>query len=338
MNILLTGGAGFIGSHTAIALNHKGHKVILMDNFCNSSPSVLERLRQVLGHSLPCIEGDVRNIELVKSILSKYQIDAVVHFAGLKAVGDSSQIPIQYYSNNVEGSISLLDAMKSTNVKRLVFSSSATVYGDPKYLPIDENHPVNATNPYGRTKQFVEEMLRDVSMSTSGWKIVCLRYFNPVGAHESGMIGEHPSGTPNNLMPLIAKVAIGKIPNLTIYGNNYATIDGTGVRDYIHIMDLAEGHVAAIERLDYLPSSHSVVNLGTGKGASVLELIKLYNHVSGRKIPFQIGSNRAGDIAACYANADKAYKVLGWVAKRTMREMCEDSWRWQLTLKNQEGQ
>ena len=247
MNILLTGGTGYIGSHTAVVLSQAGHEVVLLDNFCNSNPSVLERLRKVLSKALPCIEVDVRDTDIVEKVLREYKIDGVIHFAGLKAVGESVEKPIEYYANNVQGTISLLEAMKTVNVKTLVFSSSATVYGDPQYLPIDEDHPTSATSAYGRSKLHIEEMLKDVANSDSEWKIICLRYFNPVGAHESGLIGEYPNGIPNNLTPYIAQVVTGKLPYLNIYGNDYPTIDGTGVRDYIHVMDLAEGHLAAIK-------------------------------------------------------------------------------------------
>lgn len=329
MNILLTGGAGYIGSHTAVVLSQAGHEVVLLDNFCNSRKSVLERLQVILGKALPCIEGDVRDTALVAKVLQDYKIDAVIHFAGLKAVGESVEKPIQYYANNVQGTISLLQAMNSTSVKTLVFSSSATVYGDPQYLPIDEDHPTSAKNPYGRTKLHIEEMLKDIASSDAEWRIICLRYFNPVGAHESGLIGENPSGLPNNLMPYIAQVAVGKLPYLNVYGNDYPTPDGTGVRDYIDVMDLAEGHLAA---LNYLMNNVGwiAVNLGGGNGYSVLELIKLFEMISGRKIQYKNCERRNGDLAECYANVSLAKKALLWTALRNLEEACARSWRWEM--------
>jgi UDP-glucose 4-epimerase len=328
MNILLTGGAGYIGSHTAIILSEAGHEVVLLDNFCNSHKDVLVRLKKIIKKSLVCIEGDVLDIACVETALKEYQIDAVIHFAGLKAVGESVQKPAEYFKNNIGGTVSLIHAMKSANVKILVFSSSATVYGDPQYLPIDENHPTSATSPYGRTKLHIEEMLKDIADSDDAWKIICLRYFNPVGAHESGLIGEDPSGVPNNLMPFIARVAAGTIPALNVYGNDYPTKDGTGVRDYIHVMDLAEGHLSA---LDYIKNHNglSVINLGTGFGFTVLEVISKYEQVIGAQIPFNIVARRPGDIAACFSKVDYAKEKLGWIAKRSLMEMCESSWSYQ---------
>lgn len=328
MNILLTGGAGYIGSHTAVALFEAGHQAILMDNFCNSKRSVLESLEEILGRSLNCIEGDVCDTALVLKVLEDYQIDAVIHFAGLKAVGESVKSPIEYYENNIAGTISLLRAMKSAQVKTLVFSSSATVYGEPQYLPIDENHPTKSTNPYGRTKLHIEEMLKDIAQSDPSWEVICLRYFNPVGAHQSGLIGENPGGTPNNLMPFIARVAGGELPFLNVYGKDYVTIDGTGVRDYVHVMDLAEGHLAA---LNYAKCHQgwTAINLGTGSGFSVLEVLDEYQRIVGSKIPFNIVGRRPGDIAACFAKVDRAKELLQWVAKRGLSEMCESSWQFQ---------
>lgn len=328
MNVLLTGGAGYIGSHTAVALTEAGHQVVLLDNFCNSSKSVLDRLRQILNKELPLIDVDIRNTLILINVLKDFQIDSVIHFAGLKAVGESVEKPIEYYANNVQGTISLLEAMKVSNVRNLVFSSSATVYGDPQYLPIDENHPTSATNAYGRSKLHIEEMLRDVANSDPSWNFICLRYFNPIGAHESGLIGEDPNGIPNNLLPYISQVAIGKLSKLNIYGADYSTSDGTGVRDYIHVMDLAEGHVAA---LGYI-SRHTgwdVINLGTGKGISVLEVLREYEQASGKSIPYSLESRRPGDIAACFAQANKAQKILGWKAKRNIQDMCRSGWLWQ---------
>jgi UDP-glucose 4-epimerase len=321
MNILLTGGAGYIGSHTAVVLSEAGHEVIILDNFCNSQKSVLTRLKEILGKDIKCAEGDIRDTALVAKVLNDYQIEAVIHFAGLKAVGESSEKPIEYYANNIQGTISLLEAMNSTNIKTLVFSSSATVYGDPQYLPIDENHPTSATNPYGRSKLHIEEMLKDVANSDSKWKIICLRYFNPVGAHDSGLIREDPHGIPNNLMPYISRVIAGELPVLNVYGNDYPTIDGTGVRDYIHVMDLAEGHLAALIFLDDRFGWHAT-NLGTGVGHSVLEMIQASEEGSGKKINFHFAPRRHGDIANCYADVTKAKLDMGWVSKRSIRDMC----------------
>lgn len=328
MNILLTGGAGYIGSHTAVVLSQAGHEVVLLDNFCNSRKSVLERLQKIVGKALPCVEGDVRDTALVAKALQEYKIDAVIHFAGLKAVGESVEKPIEYYANNVQGAISLLEAMKSMNIKALVFSSSATVYGDPQYLPIDEDHPTSATNAYGRSKLHIEEMLKDVANSDLEWKIICLRYFNPVGAHESGMIGEDPRGEPNNLMPYIAEVASGKLPYLNVYGDDYLTADGTGVRDYIHVVDLAEGHLAA---LDFVANHQGwdVFNLGTGHGISVLEMIAFYQQTSGQDIAYQIKGRRKGDIASCYTKVEKSQDLLKWRARHALGQMCQSSWLWQ---------
>ena len=333
MNILLTGGAGYIGSHTAVVLTQAGHEVVLLDNFCNSRKSVLERLQKILGKALPCVEGDVRDTALVTKALQDYKIDAVIHFAGLKAVGESVEKPIEYYANNIQGTISLLEAMKSANIKTLVFSSSATVYGDPQYLPIDENHPTSATNAYGRSKLHIEEMLKDVANSDPSWKIICLRYFNPVGAHESGLIGEDPNGIPNNLMPYIAQVAAGKLSHLNIYGDDYPTADGTGVRDYIHVMDLAEGHIAALAHVQN-HEGWDVFNLGTGHGTSVLEMISSYQKASDKEICYQIKGRRTGDIACCHTRVDRSQSVLGWHSKRSLDQMCETSWFWQKNIES----
>lgn len=327
MNILLTGGAGYIGSHTAIALIEIGHNVLILDNFCNSNPSVLERLEKIAGIRMLSIRADVRDIELVEKVLREHRIDIVIHFAGLKAVGESCKNALEYYSNNVCGAISLIKAMEACNVKKLVFSSSATVYGDPQYLPIDEFHPTVPTNPYGRNKLQIEEFLRDVAASDPGWHMVSFRYFNPVGAHVSGLIGEDPRGTPNNLMPYISKVASGKLPYLHVYGNDYQTIDGTGVRDYIHVMDLAEGHVAVLPYLNSNPG-YEVVNLGTGSGYSVMQILSAYEGVCGKPIPFKFVGRRQGDIAACYANPEKAKSKFGWVARRTLADMTSSQEYW----------
>lgn len=330
MNILLTGGTGYIGSHTAVVLSQAGHEVVLLDNFCNSNPGVLERIQKILKTAIPCIEADVRDTDIIEKVLREYKVDAVIHFAGLKAVGESVKNPIEYYANNVQGTISLLEAMNLANVKTLVFSSSATVYGDPQYLPVDENHPTSATTAYGRSKLHIEEMLKDVTNSDMDWKVICLRYFNPVGAHESGLIGEEPNGIPNNLMPYISQVASGTLQQLKIFGDDYETLDGTGIRDYIHIMDLAEGHLSALEYLSNKTLKFSIINLGTGGGCSVLELVNLYEKVSSQKIAYEIIGRRVGDIASCYANVDKAAVQMDWKAIRSLEKMCEDSWRWQL--------
>ena len=292
----------------------------------------MEHLQKILSKELPCIETDIRDIDLVEQVLREYKIDAVIHFAGLKAVGESTEKPIEYYANNVQGTISLLKAMKSSNVKTLVFSSSATVYGDPQYLPIDENHPTSATNAYGRSKLHIEEMLKDVANSDAEWKIICLRYFNPAGAHESGLIGENPNGLPNNLMPYITQVASGKLPHLNIYGNDYPTLDGTGVRDYIHVMDLGEGHLAAIGYLSKFTGYESI-NLGTGTPYSVLDIVKAYEKASLRKIPYIFCEKRLGDIACSYASFEVAFRNLKWKASRSLEDMVQDTLNW---VKNNE--
>ena len=330
MNILLTGGAGYIGSHTAVVLSQAGHEVVLLDNFCNSQKTVLERLQKILGRALSCVEGDVRDTTLVAKILQDYKIDAVIHFAGLKSVGESTEKPIEYYANNVQGTISLLEAMNSKNVKMLVFSSSATVYGNPQYLPIDEDHPKSATNAYGRSKLHIEEMLKDVANSDIEWKVICLRYFNPVGAHESSLIGEDPKGVPNNLMPYVAKVVAGELPYLNIYGKDYSTHDGTGVRDYIHVMDLAEGHVAALNHLEQM-SGWLPVNLGTGKPASVLDITTIFENICGIKIKKIFMPKRFGDVAICYANSDLAESLFGWKASRSLAEICKSIWMFKVS-------
>ena len=334
MNILLTGGAGYIGSHTAVVLSQAGHEVVLLDNFCNSNPSVLERLQKILGKALPSIEADIRDTDVVEKVLREYKIDAVIHFAGLKAVGESVANPVLYYANNVQGSISLLQAMQNVGVKTLVFSSSATVYGEPQHLPIDENHPTGATNAYGRSKLHIEEILRDVANSDAEWKIICLRYFNPVGAHESGLIGEDPQGVPNNLMPYIAQVASGMLPHLHVYGNDYPTPDGTGVRDYIHVVDLAEGHLAALSHLER-NTEFDIFNLGMGKGYSVLEVVSAFEDACQVTIKYNITKRRIGDVASCYGRVDKAERLLGWKALKTINEMCITAWQHQVRTKSE---
>ena len=343
MQILLTGGTGYIASHTAVVLIEAGHNVILYDNLSNSHVDMVNHLQTIIGQRLIFIEGDVRNTKLLSQILEQYKIEVVIHFAGLKAVGESTQIPIAYYDNNIGGTISLLKSMRATGVNNLVFSSSATVYGDPEYLPLNENHPVSATNPYGRSKLYVEEMLADIVVSnqkigvnTKAWRIINLRYFNPVGAHTSGLIGENPGDVPNNLMPYIAQVAAGKLPQVNIFGNDYNTPDGTGVRDYIHVMDLAEGHLSALNHLNSQPNERSIIqtyNLGTGAGYSVFDMIHAFEQISGQDIPYIITDRRPGDIASCYADASKANNVLGWKAIRSLEDMCKSTWHFQQTLR-----
>ena len=327
MNILLTGGAGYIGSHTAVVLSEVGHEVVLLDNFCNSSPSVLERLQKILGRALPCIEADVRDTDVVEKVLHEYRIDAVIHFAGLKAVSESVANPILYYANNVQGSISLLQAMQKVGVKTLVFSSSATVYGVPQYLPYNEDHPTKPMNPYGQSKLQVEEILRDIATSDHEWKIISLRYFNPVGAHESGLIGEHPNGIPNNLMPYIARVASGELPHLNIFGDDYEPRDGTGERDYIHVVDLADGHMAALNFLRD-QTGLDILNLGSGNPNSVLDLVASFEKVSGQRLKKTIVARRAGDLPIYYADPKKAKVKLGWQTLKTLDDMCMSTWRW----------
>lgn len=331
MAILITGGAGYIGSHTLIALDAAGYDFVVYDNLCNSSKESLARVEKIINKSIRFEEGDIRDKAALVQVFQKHDIDSVIHFAGLKAVGESVEKPLEYYDNNFNGTVVLLQAMKDAGCKKIVFSSSATVYGDPASTPIKENFPTSATNPYGRTKLFIEEMLKDVYLSDREFKIVLLRYFNPVGAHVSGTIGEDPNGIPNNLMPFIAQTAVGKREKLSVFGGDYETEDGTGVRDYIHVGDLAEGHVKA---LNYLNSQqfniqNSTFNIGTGNGYSVLDMVKAFEKASGKKVAYEIVQRRAGDIAKCFADPSYAKEVLGWSAKKTIKEMCEDSWRWQ---------
>jgi len=328
MNILLTGGMGYIGSHTAVVLTEAGHNAVLYDNLYNSKVTVLDRLENINGKRLAFIEGDIRDTSKLEQTLTNHKIDAVIHFAGLKAVGESVEKPIDYYENNVTGTISLLRAMHTANIKNIVFSSSATVYGKPQYLPLDEQHPTSATNPYGRSKLQIEEILADLAKSDPEWRIACLRYFNPVGAHESGLIGEDPNDIPNNLMPYIAQVASGKLTHLNIFGNDYSTEDGTGVRDYIQVMDLAEGHKSALDFLNSHTGWHAI-NLGTGTGYSVLEMVHTFEQTSGKTVPYQIIKRRAGDIATCYAEVDNSSKQLNWKAGRGLDEMCRSTWYFQ---------
>ena len=329
MKVLLAGGAGYIGSHTSVELIEAGHSVIIADNYSNSCPVAIERVEEITGTKIPHYEADVCDPEAVEKIFSENEIDAVIHFAGLKAVGESCEKPVMYYRNNIDSTLTLLEAMKRHNVNRFIFSSSATVYGTPKTVPLVETMPTGTpTNPYGWTKLMMEQILSDTAKANPEMSIVILRYFNPIGAHKSGRIGEDPNGIPNNLMPYITQVAAGRLPQLGVFGDDYPTHDGTGVRDYIHVVDLAKGHVKAI---DY-SSDHTgteIVNLGTGTGYSVLDIVKAFERVNHITIPYVIKPRRAGDIAECYANAEKAEKVLGWKAELGLDEMCYDSWNWQ---------
>lgn len=329
MNVLLTGGAGYIGSHTAVALLKAGHRVVLYDNFSNSSTDVVRQIEKIVGRVVTLIEGDVRDTPLLVEAMERHAVEAVIHFAGLKAVGESVEDPISYYANNVQGMVSLLQAMQTTGSRTLVFSSSATVYGVPRYLPLDEEHPTGATNPYGRSKLHIEEMLSDVTRSDAAWRVACLRYFNPVGAHESALIGENPHGVPSNLMPFITRVGSGSLHCLNVYGADYDTPDGTGVRDYVHVMDLAEGHVAALVFLSQTAGWHAI-NLGTGQGHSVLEMVRAFEQACGVPVRRVMADRRPGDVAAAYAKVDKARQLLGWEARRDLNEMCASAWSYQL--------
>lgn len=326
MKTLLTGGAGYIGSHTAIELLGKGHDVVIFDNFSNSHPEAVRRVEKITGRTIPVINGDVRDQAALEQALREHGIDSVMHFAGKKAVGESSAQPVDYYDNNVNGTLVLLRAMQSLAIHKLVFSSSATVYGTPQYLPYDEKHPTAAMNPYGRTKLMAEEILTDVAHSDSHWSIAVLRYFNPIGAHPSGLIGEDPANIPNNLLPYIAQVAVGRRDKLQIFGGDYNTPDGTGVRDYLHVVDLARGHVMALEKLQ---PGVMTLNLGTGKGLSVLDVLHAFEKASGKTIPYSITERRQGDLPSYYANPDHALKTLGWQAEHDLDTMCADTWRWQ---------
>jgi UDP-glucose 4-epimerase len=326
--ILVTGGAGYIGSHTCVELLNAGNEVVVFDNFSNSSRTALERVQQICKRPLSVVEGDIRDQAAVEKVLAEFGCTVVIHFAGLKSVLDSVASPLDYYDNNVIGTHRLLQAMQTTNIKRVIFSSSATVYGDPQFLPYTEDHPLNPVNPYGQTKLVIENMLRDLFASDSSWSIGILRYFNPIGAHESGFIGEDPRGVPNNLLPYVAQVAVGRRERLNVWGGDYDTPDGTGVRDYIHVVDLALGHVAALASLEQ-PACFAV-NLGTGRGNSVLEVVKAFEEASGKRIPYDIRPRRSGDVAACYAATDLAAKHLGgWRAGKNLDAMCRDHWRWQ---------
>ena len=328
MAILVTGGAGYIGSHTCVELLNRGAQVVVLDNFANSKPEALRRVEKITGKKLATVVADVCDRAALRAAFSEHAIDAVIHFAGAKSVGESIEKPLFYFHNNITGMINLLDAMDEASVRTLIFSSSATVYGDPQRVPIAEDHPLSATNPYGRTKLMAEDILRELDTHGTGWRIALLRYFNPVGAHESGLIGEDPRGTPSNLMPFLAQVAVGVRPMLRIFGGDYSTPDGTGVRDYIHVIDLALGHLAALARLEQQPELFTV-NLGTGSGQSVLEMVRHFESVSGHPIPYRIVERRPGDVASCYADVSRAAELLGWRSTRDPHQMCADAWRWQ---------
>ncbi|MGG0300207.1 UDP-glucose 4-epimerase GalE [Bacillus albus] len=333
MAILITGGAGYIGSHTCIELLNNNYKIIVVDNLSNSSIESLNRVKEITGKQFEFYKENVLNREKMNEIFLQNNIEAVIHFAGFKAVGESTTIPLTYYYNNIISTIILCDVMQKHNVKNFIFSSSATVYGIPKTSPITEEFPLSVTNPYGQTKLMIEQMMRDVAKADDEWSIALLRYFNPFGAHKSGRIGEDPNGIPNNLMPYVTQVAVGKLKELNIFGNDYPTKDGTGVRDYIHVVDLAKGHVKALEKV-LGTKGIEAYNLGTGKGYSVLEMVKAFEKVSGKKIPYKVIGRRPGDVAICFADVSKAKRELGWEAEYGLEEMCTDSWRWQVNNKN----
>lgn len=328
MRVLVTGGAGYIGSHTCVELLNAGHEVIVVDNLDNSKEVALERVRAITGKELTFLKVDLLDFDALNLAFDKFRVDSVIHFAGLKAVGESGRIPLRYYDNNITGTLNLCRIMGAHQVKNLVFSSSATVYGDPASVPITEDFPLSATNPYGRTKLYIEQILRDLYASDKEWNIALLRYFNPVGAHKSGTIGEDPNGIPNNLLPYITQVAVGRLQKLSVYGGDYPTHDGTGVRDYIHVVDLALGHLKALDKLRENPGC-AAWNLGTGQGYSVLDVVKAFEKASGITIPYQVVARRPGDAAKCYSNPAKAKQELGWMATMGIEEMCADSWRWQ---------
>lgn len=328
MNILVTGGAGYIGSHTIVELLNKGYTVIVIDNLSNSSRESLNRIERITGKNIEFHEADVRDASALDTIFSTHKIEAVIHFAGLKAVGESVAKALYYYQNNLESTLTLLERMKQYDVKRLVFSSSATVYGLPEKLPITEDAPLRATNPYGQTKLMIEQILKDVSATNEAWNITSLRYFNPIGAHESGLIGEDPNGLPNNLLPYVAQVAAGKLDRVHVFGDDYDTPDGTGVRDYIHVVDLAKAHLAALSHLDH-PNIYKAYNIGTGGADSVFDMIHAFEKACGKTIPYEVTARRPGDIASCYADASLAKRELGWVAEKTIQDGCNDAWKWQ---------
>ena len=326
--ILVTGGTGYIGSHTCVALAQSGHDLLILDNLCNSRADVVDRLEMLCGKRPVFVKGDVRDAALLANIFAQYRFTAVMHFAGLKAVGESIEMPLAYYDNNVNGTLQLLAAMRRANLRTFVFSSSATVYSDPDGVPLREDSPRSASNPYGRSKLIIEDILADLHRAEPDWRIARLRYFNPVGAHESGLIGEDPQGNPNNLMPFVAQVAIGRRKFLNIWGNDFATPDGTGRRDYLHVVDLAKGHIAALDYLN-LQGGMLTVNLGTGRGYSVLEVVKAFERASGCVIPYKVGTRRPGDIGQYWADPSLAYELLGWKYRRELDQMCSDAWRWQ---------
>ena len=329
MKVLVTGGAGYIGSHTCVELIEAGHEPIVIDNLCNSNPESLNRVKMITGKAVPFYEGDVRDERLLNTIFSEHDIQCVIHFAGLKAVGESVQKPWEYYENNIAGTLTLVDVMRKHGVKNLIFSSSATVYGDPAFIPITEQCPKGqCTNPYGWTKSMLEQILSDIQKADQEWNVILLRYFNPIGAHKSGTMGENPNGIPNNLMPYVTQVAVGKLKELGIFGNDYDTHDGTGVRDFIHVVDLAKGHVKAVKKTEEKPGL-KIYNLGTGVGYSVLDIVNNFEAATGVKVPYVFKPRRPGDIATCYSDATLAKEELGWVAEYGIREMCEDAWRWQ---------
>jgi UDP-glucose 4-epimerase len=334
MKILVTGGAGYIGSHTCAELIKRGYDILVIDNLMNSCEESLKRVEEITGKAIEFIKLDLLDMEGLRGLFKKNTIDAVIHFAGLKAVGESVEIPLSYYHNNITGTLHLAEAMKVSGVKNIVFSSSATVYGDPHQVPITEDLPVSPTNPYGRTKLMIEDILKDLFLSDKSWNVMLLRYFNPVGAHQSGKIGEDPNGIPNNLMPYVSQVAVGKLNELSVFGNDYPTNDGTGVRDYIHVVDLARGHIRALEKLKTSPGLLTC-NLGTGRGYSVLEMVEAFEKASGRKVKYKVVDRRPGDIATCYADPSLALKELGWSAEFGIEDMCRDLWNWQ--SKNPDG-
>lgn len=336
MAILLPGGAGYIGSHTAVELLNAGKEIVIIDNFSNSKPEVLDKIKQITGKDFKFYEMDYSNKEELNKVFTENKINAVLNFAGYKAVGESVKKPIEYYMNNISGALVLLDVMRAHNCKKFIFSSSATVYGDPATVPITEEFPTGGTtNPYGTTKLFIEQILKDIYNSDNSWDICILRYFNPVGAHESGLIGEEPQGIPNNLMPYVARVAAGILPELSVFGNDYDTPDGTGVRDYIHVVDLAKGHVKALEKLDKEHEGLFIYNLGTGTGYSVLDMVKAFEKATGKEVKYKIAPRRSGDIAKCYADPAKAKIELGWVAEKNLDDMCKDSWHYIEMSQNQ---
>lgn len=333
MKILVTGGAGYIGSHTCVELLNAGYEIVVLDNLCNSSEKCLDAIRKLTGKAFPFYKVDMLDKDEMEKVFEENKIDAVIHFAGLKAVGESTQIPITYYHNNITGTMHLLQLMEKYDVNNIVFSSSATVYGMPKTVPITEDFPLSTTNPYGSTKLFIEQILKDTQAANNKLSVTLLRYFNPIGANKSGIMGEDPKGIPNNLLPYVAQVAVGKLEKVHVFGNDYPTVDGTGVRDYIHVVDLALGHLKALENKANEPGVH-IYNLGTGNGYSVLQIIEAFQKACGKEIPYQIDPRRPGDIAECYANPAKAKNELGWVAERGIEEMCVDAWRWQSTHPN----